>query len=177
MTFNLEETLELLSRTPAVLNALLSGLADNWIKHNEGGETWNPYDVVGHLIVAERTNWLPRTKMILHEGESCSFEPFNRVAMFETSQGKALEELLEEFSRLREQNLQTLRAFNLTEDDFEKIGHHPDLGKVTLRQLLATWVVHDLSHLRQIVRTMAKQYETEVGPWKTYLSIFSESQK
>jgi hypothetical protein len=173
MNFNLEEAVDLLSRTPALLNALLKGLSDTWTNNNEGPETWSPYDVVGHLIAAEKTNWLPRAKLIL-EGEGHPFEPFDRVAMFETSRGKTLEDLLEEFAKLREQNLQTLREFELTEHDFEKVGNHPDLGKVTLRQLLATWVVHDLSHLRQIVRTMAKQYATEVGPWKAYLSVFQK---
>ena len=177
MKFNLEEALELLARTPAVLNPLLNSLSDNWTNKNEGLDTWSPYDVIGHLVNAEKTNWLPRAKLILDEGESRPFEPFDRFAMFETSQGKTLQSLLEEFARLREQNLQTLRQFKLTENDFEKVGHHPDLGEVTLKELLATWVVHDLSHLRQIVRTMAKHYETEVGPWKAYLSILSESQK
>ena len=170
MNFNLNEAIVLLSRTPALLNALLECLSDNWVSQNEGPETWSPYDVVGHLIAAEKTNWIPRVKVIL-EGDGHSFEPFDRFAMFETSQGKRLESLLGEFTTLREHNITTLREFKLTENDFEKTGNHPDLGEVTLKQLLATWVVHDLSHTRQIVRTMAKQYETEVGPWKAYLSI------
>lgn len=174
MNFNLEEAIDLLSRTPALLKALLNGLSDNWVNTNEGPETWSPYDVVGHLINAEKTNWIPRAKMILNEGDSRPFESFDRFAMFETSQGKRLEDLLEEFAALREQNILTLRAFKLTENDFEKVGNHPDLGKVTLKELLSTWVVHDLSHTRQIVRTMAKQYETGVGPWKAYLSIFQK---
>jgi hypothetical protein len=174
MNYNLEEAVDVLSRTPSVLKALLGNLSQSWTRSNEGAETWSPYDVVGHLIHAEKTNWLPRAKGILSHGGDYSFEPFNRVAMFEESKGKTLEALLEEFAKLREQNLLTLREFKLTETDLEKTGIHPEFGKVKLRELLATWVVHDLSHLRQIVRTMAKQYETAVGPWKTYLSIFRE---
>jgi DinB superfamily len=174
MNYNLEEATEILSRTPDVLRALLGGLSHPWTHRNEGLETWSPYHVVGHLIHAEQTNWMPRAKGILGHPEQYAFEPFNRTAMFEESKHKTLETLLEEFAVLREQNLVTLRDFKLTEPDFEKTGIHPEFGKVRLRELLATWVVHDLSHLRQIVRTMAKQYETEVGPWRAYLSILQK---
>lgn len=174
MTFKLEEALEILSRTPATLKALLSGLSEPWIMSNEGPETWTPYDVVGHLINAEQTNWMARANIIINYGESQGFKPFDRFAHFETSKGKSLDDLLEAFAQIRAQNLNVLRNFGLTEQDFEKTGMHPEFGQVKLRELLATWAVHDLGHIRQIVRTMAKQYENEVGPWKAYLSIFSK---
>lgn len=172
MQYSLEEACEILSRTPSVLSTMLEGLPQSWTHANEGPDTWSPFDVVGHLIHAEKTNWLPRARGILNQGESYTFEPFDRTAMFEASQGKPLETLLRDFAILRKQSLSLLQSFGLTESDFNKTGLHPDFGQVTLRALLATWVVHDLSHIRQIVRTMAKQYESEVGPWKAYLSIF-----
>ncbi len=174
MMFKLEEAIEILSRTPASLKTLLLGLSSNWVDKNEGHETWSPYDVVGHLINAEKTNWMTRAKAILDYGENHPFEPFDRFAQFKASQGKPLEELLEEFAVLRGQNMVILREYGLAEGDFEKTGKHPEFGKVKLSELLATWVVHDLSHIKQIVRTMAKQYETEVGPWKAYLSILQK---
>lgn len=175
MNYNLDEAVQVLSKTPRVVRALLEGLSQSWTHSNEGAETWSPYNVVGHLIHAEKTNWIPRAKGILSHGEQYAFDPFDRVAMFEASKGKTLETLLEEFATLREQNLSTLHDFNLTENDLEKTGIHPQFGKVKLRELLATWVAHDLSHLRQIVRTMATQYETEVGPWRAFLSIYKSS--
>ena len=174
MTFKLQEAIEVLSRVPASLKALLLGLSNNWVDNNEGPKTWSPYDVVGHLINAEKTNWMVRVKAILDYGENHPFEPFDRFAQFKASQGKSLGELLEEFAILRKQNIMILREYGLTKEDFEKTGKHPEFGKVKLSELLATWVVHDLSHIRQIVRTMAKQYETEVGPWKAYLSILQK---
>jgi hypothetical protein len=171
ISFNLSEAIELLSRTPEVLNTLLKERPNNWIINNEGSGTWSPYDVVGHLIHGERTDWITRTRIILNDGESRAFEPFDRLAQFEASKGRTLEELLGEFNALRGENIRILRELRLTESDLEKTGRHPELGKVTLRQLLATWVVHDFSHIDQIVRTMAKQYETEVGPWRAYLSV------
>jgi len=171
MKFNLDEAVELLSRTPTLLKAMLKGLSHNWVDKNEGPETWSPYDVVGHLIHGERTDWITRLKIILNYGESHTFEPFDRFAQFEASKGRSLEELLEQFTALREQNIITLREFKLTESDLGRTGKHPELGIVTLGELLATWVVHDLDHIGQIVRTMAKQYETEVGPRKAYISI------
>ncbi len=171
MKFDLDETIEVLSRTPGVLKVLLNGLSHNWVQNNEGSETWSPYDVVGHLIHGEKTDWITRAKIILDYGESRPFDPYDRFAQFEASKGKSIEELLEEFTALREQNIKTLREFKLTENDFRKTGKHPKFGKVTLEELLATWAVHDFNHIGQIARTMAKQYDAEVGPWKEYLSI------
>jgi len=171
MLFSLHHAIEILSRTPATLTSLLAGLSEPWIKNNEGPETWSPYDVVGHLIHGERTDWMPRLKIILELGESRPFDPFDRFAQFEASKGKSLSELLETFATLRRQNLATLKQLNLTEEHFKLKGTHPDFGPVTLGQLLATWVVHDLNHLSQIARVMAKQYVDEVGPWVSYLSI------
>ncbi len=174
MDFQLERALEILQRTPATLNTMLRGLSETWTLANEGLETWSPYDVVGHLIHGEETDWIPRLKIILEHGESRPFEPFDRVAFFEKSKGKTLNELLDTFALLRAKNLQTLEARNLKPNDFDLKGRHPALDVVTLRQLLATWVVHDLGHVRQIARAMAKQYTEEVGPWKAYLSILEE---
>ena len=171
MKFNLDETIEVLSRTPGVLKVLLNDLSHNWVHNNEGPETWSPYDVVGHLIHGEKTDWITRAKIILDYGESRPFDSYDRFAQFEASKGKSIEELLEEFTALREQNIKTLREFKLTENDFRKTGKHPKFGKVTLEELLATWAVHDFNHIGQIARTMAKQYDAEVGPWKEYLSI------
>lgn len=171
MHFSLAHTIEILSRTPATLTSLLAGLSEPWIKNNEGTETWSPHDVVGHLIHGERTDWMPRLKIILELGESRPFDPFDRFAQFEASQGKSLSELLETFATLRRQNLVTLKQLNLTDEHFKLKGTHPDFGPVTLEQLLATWVVHDLNHISQIARVMAKQYVNEVGPWVSYLSI------
>ena len=172
MTFNLDEALEILSRSPESLRSLLSGLSNGWIQHNEGPETWTPYDVLGHLVNAEQSNWMPRLNMILEHGERQSFEAFDRFAHFKTSEGQSIDDLLAAFAQIRAQNLNVLRSYALTEQDLNKTGTHPEFGQVKLSELLATWVVHDLSHIRQIVRTMAKQYESEVGPWKAYLSIF-----
>ncbi len=171
MHFSLPHAIEILSRTPATLISLLAGLSEPWIKNNEDPETWSPYDVVGHLIHGERTDWVPRLKIILELGESRPFDPFDRFAQFEASQGKSLSELLETFATLRRQNLATLKQLNLTDEHFKLKGTHPDFGPVTLGQLLATWVVHDLDHISQTARVMAKQYLDEVGPWVSYLSI------
>jgi hypothetical protein len=177
MEFDLEEAMAALSRTPAALKAMLSGLPRNWTENNEGPETWSPYDVIGHLIYGERVDWIPRAKIILEHGEARPFDPFDRFAQFEESKGKTLGELLEEFAALREQNLATLREMKIGAGDFEKTGRHPALGKVTLKELLATWVTHDLDHIAQIARTMAKQYATEVGPWQAYISILHDRKK
>lgn len=171
MEFELEQTKEILRSTPATLNALLRPLSEAWLVGNEGPETWSPYDVVGHLIHGEETDWIPRAKIILDHGEERAFEPFDRFAMFETSKGKSLGELLDEFADARTHSLRELDAMNLTPSLLEKRGHHPELGVVTLKQLLATWVVHDLGHVSQVVRVMAKQYSDAVGPWQAYLSI------
>ncbi|MEM7735307.1 MAG: DinB family protein [Deinococcota bacterium] len=174
MATQLAEALEILSRTPDTLTSLVQGLSPKWLNGTEGPETWSPYDVVGHMVNAETTNWMVRLNIILDHGESKPFTPFDRFAHKQTSQGKSVEMLLQEFARLRQQNMDTLRSYNLTEADFETLGQHPEFGQVKLGELLATWVVHDLSHIRQIVRVMAKQYTVEVGPWQAYLPIFKE---
>ena len=158
---------------PPFLRALLSGLSDDWMMNNEGPETFSPYDVVGHLIHAEKTDWRDRTVMILEHGTSKSFVPFDRFAQFEQSKGKSLTTLLDEFENLREGNLSWLKSLRLTEADFDKQGSHPSLGKVTLRQLLSTWVIHDLTHIAQITRVMAKQYKSEIGPWIEFFRIMN----
>jgi uncharacterized damage-inducible protein DinB len=174
MKFEFDEAMATLSRTPAALKAMLNGLPVNWVENNEGPETWSPYDVIGHLVHCERADWIPRAKIILEHGEARTFDPLDRLAQFEESKGKTLGELLEEFAALRERSLATLREMKLGAGDFEKAGQHPALGKVTLKELLATWVTHDLDHIAQIARTMAKQYATEVGPWQAYVSILHD---
>lgn len=174
MEFELEDAKEILGRTPATLNAMLRGVSEVWLVANEGAETWSPYDVVGHLIHGEETDWIPRARIIFEHGEARAFEPFDRVGMFEKSKGKSITELLDEFVKLRKQSLDELSAMNLTPELLEKRGRHPELGVVTMKQLLAAWVVHDLGHVRQIVRVMAKQYSDAVGPWRAYLSILDD---
>ncbi|MEN3326553.1 MAG: hypothetical protein V7638_1360 [Acidobacteriota bacterium] len=174
MEFELAQAIAVLQRTPATLTSLLRDLPEPWLVQNEGPETWSPYDVIGHLIHGDETDWIPRAKIILEHGETRPFEPFDRVAMFEASKGKSIVELLDTFAQLRTQNLRELESPNLTSDLLDKRGRHPELGLVTLRQLLSTWVVHDLGHVRQIVRVMSKQYGDAVGPWKAYLSILDE---
>jgi DinB superfamily len=168
---DLQTTIALLTRTPAVLDALLRGLPDTWTMHNEGGASWTPYDVVGHLIHGERADWIARATVILQYGETRAFEKFDRLAQERESKGKSLDELLDEFARLRAESLDALRAFNLQPEDLERRGRHPELGTVTLSHHLSTWAVHDLSHLHQLSRTMAHQYRDEVGPWKVYLGV------
>jgi hypothetical protein len=168
---NLEETISLLSRTPRALDALLRGLPEVWTLRNEGADSWTAFDVIGHLIHGERTDWMPRTRRLLESGESRPFEPFDRLAQKRESQGKSLEQLLDEFARLRAENLDALRALNLAPEDLERRGRHPALGSVTLSELLATWAAHDLSHLHQISRVMAHQYRDAVGPWTAYLGV------
>lgn len=171
MEHNLEQTIALLSRTPATLNALLRDLPDFWTRTNEGEKTWSAFDVVGHLIHGERTDWVPRAERILEFGESRTFDPFDRWAQEKESQGKTLPELLDEFARLRSENLNRIRALNLTPEDYLRRGKHPALGVVSLSQLLATWAAHDLSHLHQISRIMAHQYQDAVGPWSAFLGV------
>ena len=174
MEFQIEQAIVVLKRTPATLNTLLRDLPEPWLIQNEGPATWSPYDVIGHLIHAEESDWIPRAKMILEHGETRAFEPFNRVAMFEHSKGKSLGELLDTFSQLRAESLRKLQALNLSDDLLDKRGRHPEFGVVTLRQLLSTWVVHDLGHLRQVARVMSKQYRDAVGPWRAYLPVLEE---
>jgi hypothetical protein len=171
MKFQLEQATEILQRTPSTLNSLLRHLPDKWVLPNEGLQSWSPYDVVGHLIQSEEANWIARAKIILENGETYPFEPFDRFAMLEKSRGKSLVELLDKFERLRRVNLKELEKMRLTTEMLEKRGKHPELGIVTLSQLLSTWVVHDLGHIGQVVRVMAKQYQNEVGPWQAYLPI------
>lgn len=169
--FNLSEALALLARTPTTLNALLRGLPAAWTHRNEGQGTWTAFDIVGHLIVGERSDWVPRAKIILENGESRAFDSFDRFAQEKESQGKSLEQLLDEFTHLREQNVAALRALNLQPEDLNRRGRHPALGGVRLSELLATWVVHDLTHLHQLSRLLAYQYREAVGPWSVYLGV------
>jgi hypothetical protein len=171
--FNLDEALAVLERTPASLSGLLAGLPEKWVHSTEGEGTWSPYDVIGHLIHGERANWMPRARHIL-AGETRPFDGFDRTAQFNDSKGKMLAELLSTFAQLRTENLSALRAMSLAGNDLARTGMHPALGPVRLEQLLATWAVHDLDHVAQIVRTMAKAYRAEVGPWSEYLSILRD---
>jgi len=168
---NLQDTISLLERTPAALDRLLRDLPEMWTLRNEGANTWSAYDVVGHLIHGERTDWMVRTKVILQSGEDQPFERFDRWAQARESRGKSLGQLLDELARLRAENLDELRAMNLQPEDLERRGRHPVLGVVTLSQLLATWAAHDLTHLHQISRTMAHQYREAVGPWTAFLGV------
>src|SRR5580692_7692144 len=174
--FNLADTVALLSRTPATLDVWLRGLPDSWARSNEGlsndgSDTWSAFDIVGHLIAGERNDWMPRVRIILEKGEARPFDPFDRFAQEKESQGKSLEQLLDEFASLRGENLAALQALNLQPEDLTRRGRHPALGAVTLSQLLATWAVHDLTHLHQISRVMAHQYDAAVGPWHAYLGV------
>src|SRR5262245_8843832 len=171
--FNLDDAVAMLERTPTSLKSLLEDLPENWTQATEGEGTWSPYDVIGHLIHGERTDWVPRAQQII-AGRTQPFEPFDRFAQLKESQGKSLNQLLQTFAELRRRNLTTLRLMNLTPKDFAREGLHPALGKVTLGQLLATWVVHDLDHVTQIARTMAKAYTDATGPWIEYLSILRD---
>ena len=171
--FAVGDAVLLLARTPEALDALLRGLPEDWTTANEGGESWSPFDVLGHLIHGERTDWMPRARLILSEGDSRPFEPFDRFAQLTASAGKRLSELLDEFARLRAVNLHELVSLELTEADLDRPGRHPALGPVTLRALLATWVAHDLDHVVQISRVLATQYADAVGPWRAYLRVIS----
>lgn len=174
MLFSLTQAQEILARTPDILKTLLHDLPEPWLKGNEGGDSWNPFDVIGHLIHGEKTDWIPRARIILEHGESRPFDPFDRFAQFEASKGKTIAELLEIFMLLRQENLATLAHMQLTEEQLALTGTHPAFGRVTLAQLLATWVVHDLDHIGQIARVLAKQYTHNVGPWIEYLSILRD---
>jgi DinB superfamily len=168
---NLQDTISLLNRTPAALDALLRGLPETWTLRNEGENTWSAFDVVAHLIDGERVNWMPRAKMVLQFGETQTFVPFDRWGHIRESQGKSLSQVLDEFARLRSANLDELRALNLRQENLELRGRHPAFGVVTLSELLATWAAHDLTHLHQISRIMAHQYQETVGPWSKYLGV------
>jgi hypothetical protein len=171
--FDLRDGIAILERTPGSLSALLDGLTDAWIRASEGEGKWTPYDVIGHLNHAERTDWIPRARHIL-AGETRPFDPFDQTAQFTESRGQSLGELLATFRRLRQESVAALRAMNLTPADLDRRGLHPSLGEVTLGQLLSTWVVHDLDHVVQVSRTMAKVYGEAVGPWSVYLSVLRD---
>ena len=173
MKYSLEKSYQVLERTPAVLRTLLTDLDSDWIMNNEGTDTFSPYDVVGHLIHGEKTDWTARTRIILEFGLSKPFVPWDRFAQYEESKGKTLLQLLNEFENVRTGNLSWLRSLKLTEADLDKKGMHPKLGEVTLRNLLATWVVHDLTHIAQVTRVMAKQYKEEMGPWPEFFRILN----
>jgi hypothetical protein len=171
MQFNLNRSIEILERTPNLIEKYLTGLSEEWIYQNEGDDIWNPFDIVGHLIHGEKTDWITRAKIIVYQEGDKTFSTFDRFAQFNDSKGKSLAQLLEEFKLLRNDNLNELRVMNITENMLELEGIHPELGIVKLRQLISTWVVHDLGHIAQISRVMAHQYRDEVGPWKNYLRI------
>ena len=172
----LPEATALLSRTPATLDAWLRGLPEGFLVAHEGGETWSPTDILGHLIHGEKTDWVPRAKRILEFGNTKAFDKFDRFAQFSDFEGWSVARLLDEFARAREANLRELASLSIDESMLDKPGLHPELGPVTLRQLLATWVAHDLDHVVQIARVMARQYSDEVGPWRAYLRVISGSQ-
>ena len=171
MAHDLEDTMALLERTPAALDALLRGLPETWTHHNEGGETFTVVDVVGHLIYTDRVDWMPRARMILEHGEDKPFDPFDRRGHVEECHGKTLPQLLDEFRRVRAGCLDDLRGLNLQHQQLQLRGRHPSLGVVTLSNLLATWATHDMTHLHQISRIMAHQYHDEVGPFSEFLGV------
>ncbi|MDB5279931.1 MAG: DinB family protein [Ferruginibacter sp.] len=171
MHFSLSKSIEILGRTPDVLITMLYNLSNEWTCNNEGGESWNVYEIIGHLIHGEKTDWIPRMEVILSNTTDKSFVPFDRFAQLKKSEAPTLHELLDEFKSIRQHNTGLLKSKQLVEADLEKTGIHPEFGAVTLSQLVSTWVVHDLNHIAQIARVMAKQYEEAVGPWKAYLRI------
>lgn len=171
----INEATAILERTPETLKVWLGGIPDAWIHCNLGPDTFSPFDVIGHLIHGERTDWIPRMRIILEHGPVKPFEPFDRFAMYDLSKGRTLSSLLDEFAQLRKANLKVLHSLDLSDADFEREGQHPALGRVTLSQLLATWAVHDLNHIDQIARTMAHRYREEVGPWHAYLGVLARS--
>ena len=174
MIFELDKSKEILERTPNVLDTLLTGLSKGWIENNEGKNTWSPYDIVGHLIFGEKTDWIVRIKTILNNSENKLFEPFDRFAQLNEDQNRPISDLINEFKLLREKNLNELESLNISQKDYERVGIHPEFGNVTLKQLISTWAVHDLGHIAQITRVMAKQYTKEVGPWINYLGILKK---
>lgn len=173
MSFELEKSIGILQRTPDVLEVMLSGLSEEWTRVNEGGQSWSPYDIVGHLLHGERTDWIARMEIILSDMPDKRFAPFDRFAQFDESKGKSLEKLLAEFKEERKKSIRTLLSKKIDEQMLSLEGIHPKFGRVTLRQLLSTWVTHDLAHVAQIARVMAKQYKEEVGPWIEFLPILT----
>ena len=174
MNFSLDKSIEILERTPLVISELTGNLSPDWTDNNEGGDTWNVFDVVGHLIHGDRTDWIPRAEIILSDRENKAFEPFDRFAQFEASKGKTLSQLLEEFKVVRASSIVRLRKLQITEHDLTRTGVHPTFGIVSLSQLLSTWVVHDLDHISQISRIMARQYKEQTGPWIEFLKILRQ---
>jgi hypothetical protein len=174
MPFDLSRAMDVLRRTPSALHALLDDLDESWIRATEGPETFSPFDVVGHLIDGEETDWMSRARLILACGDNLTFEPYDRFRHYARNGGRSLGSLLEEFARLRRDNLELLHSWRLTELQLELPGDHPRLGRVTLRQLLAAWVVHDLGHIAQVTRVMAKQYRMEAGPWVEFLPVLTD---
>jgi hypothetical protein len=174
MNFTLEKSIQILERTPNVLDAMLQNISTEWTANNEGGESWSAYDIVGHLIHGEETDWIPRAQIILSKNPDKKFTKFDRFAQFEESKNRSLAQLLAEFKTLRTKNIETLRSFNITDADLQAKGIHPFFGEVSLSHLLSTWVVHDLNHIAQISRVMAKQYKEDVGPWIEYLKILRQ---
>lgn len=173
MKYSTEKALEILEQTPKTLKSYLGNLSDDWLFANEGNDTWSPYDVVGHLIHGEKTDWIPRLKIILSNSENKTFESFDRFAQFENSKGKTITQILNEFENLRQDNLKVLKQLNLSSEQLKLKGMHPELGEVSISELLACWVTHDLGHIAQISRVMAKQYKNEVGPWVAYIPILN----
>ncbi|MDT0559554.1 DinB family protein [Ichthyenterobacterium sp. W332] len=174
MNFELNKSIEILERTPEVIEVLLSGLSQEWVRSNEGDHTWSPYDIVGHLIFGEKTDWILRIKTILSESDNKLFEPFDRFAQLKENQEKSIDELIIEFKEVRIENLNRLKSLNIKQEDLNRTGIHPEFGEVNLKQLISTWAVHDLGHIAQISRVMAKQYKSEVGPWINYLGILNK---
>ena len=177
MKFSLDDALPILRCTPTLLRTWLSELPDSWTRATEGPDTWSPFDIVGHLIHGERTDWIVRTEILLAQGETRPFTPFDRLAQFEASRGKTLAELLDTFAGLRVANLFRLESLGLTAEDLERRGRHPELGPCTLGELLATWVAHDLSHIAQIARVMGRQYTEAVGSWRAYLPMLDPARR
>lgn len=171
MKFQIEQAIEILTNTPQTVKSMLENLSGEWTNSNNNKDDWSPFDVVGHYIYCEETDWIPRAEVILRQGKNQTFEPFDRFAQFEISKGKNLDELLETFVEIRRKNLETLKSWNLSREHLKLKGVHPELGEVTLEQLISTWVVHDLTHIRQISTYLAKKYADNVGAWKEYLSI------
>ena len=174
MVFDLDGSIDVLERTPQTLSAMLGGLDDEWTRSTEGPETFSAFDVMGHLIDGEETDWIPRARIILAQGSDRRFEPFDRFRHHARSAGRTLASLLDEFTRLRADNLALLRSWKLTDRELDLLGEHPSLGPVSLRQLLAAWVVHDLGHIAQVARVMAKQYTAEVGPWVPFMPVLTD---
>ena len=174
MEFNLDRAIQVLERTPASLRALLAGIDDSWTRGTEGPDTFSAFDNVGHLIDGEETDWIPRARIILAQGSSIRFEPYDRFRHKKRNAGRSLDSLLGEFAALRRQNLELLRSWKLTEQQLDLPGEHPQQGRVTLRQLLAAWVVHDLGHVAQVARVLAKQYGDQVGSWVPFLPVLTD---